>query len=189
MILIFAAAQNPRSALVLFDRLGLYSTIFTDPTTKGIPQPRTDEWHSAYDCFEVMRATKSPGSIYDTLVPSDESVEIAWTLVALTPWATIPTPSPRTPGGKPILPFATLVARQGLKANNHVCDVITGAFRHLDEVMKLKEAVVSDEPWVKQRDVLGMTIRRWDAQGGHWKLHVLLAIFVEAMRSDMSNGN
>jgi tRNA nucleotidyltransferase (CCA-adding enzyme) len=183
-----AIGQNPRSALELFDRLGLYSTIFTDPTTQNTPEPSTNRWKHAYDCLETMRANNSPGSIYKLLVCSADAVELSWLLAALVPWVEVEIPRPSKSGGKAPLPFATLVAKEGIKASNRVCDTVTGAVRHVEEISSFKQAVIAQDKWTLERDTLGMAIRRWDAGGGHWKLQVLLAILVDAMRSGKSAG-
>jgi tRNA nucleotidyltransferase (CCA-adding enzyme) len=174
--------------LEFIDRLRLYSTIFTDPTCKIIPEPRTDRWRFVYDCLETLRVNKSPGSIYELLIRSEDAVELAWLFAALCPWAEVALPTSSNPGGKAPLPFATLVAREGIKANNRTCDAVTGAFRHREEIARFKQAVIDLEPWVYERDKLGMAIRRWDTAGGHWKIQVVLAILVEAMRSTEFNG-
>ena len=183
-----AIGHNPRIALELFDRLGLYSTIFTDPTTPNTPEPSTNRWRRAYDCLEIMRANNSPGSIYNLLVCSADAVDLSWLLVALVPWAEVTILRPSRSGGKAPLPFATLVAREGIKASNRVCDMVTGAFRHVEEITNFKQAVIAQEKWTLEPDKLGMAIRRWDAGGRHWKLQVLLAILVDVMRSDKSAG-
>ena len=89
-------------------------------------------------------------------------------------------------GGKIPLPYATLVAREGIKATNRICDAVTAAFRHCEEISSFKRAVIDQESWTHERDKLGMAIRRWDATGGHWKVQVVLAILVEAMSSTKS---
>ncbi len=81
-----------------------------------------------------------------------------------------------------------MAAREGIKANNRIGELVTGAFRHLDEITCLKQAVLDKVPRTLERDRLGMAIRRWDANGGQWKLHVILAILVEAIQLDASLG-
>jgi tRNA nucleotidyltransferase (CCA-adding enzyme) len=173
--------------LHFIDRLGLYSTIFTDPTDKIIPEPPTHHWRSAYDCLEILQLNDSPGSIYKLLVRTEDAAELAWIVAALCPWAEVATPNSTKVGGKPSLPYATLVAREGIKATNRTCDVVTAAFRHREEISSFKKAVIDQEPWIYERDKLGMAIRRWDAAGGHWKVQVVLAILVESMTSAESN--
>lgn len=177
--------KNPRSALQLFDRLGLYSTIFTDPTAVEVAEPSTAVWHVAYDCLELMRNNTAPKSIYQCLVRSKEAEEISWILAALAPWVQIPRSNAEKPGGKLPLPYATNVAKEGIKVNNRTCEVVTAAFRHLDEITKFQRAVVASETWVEARDTLGMAIRHWDERGGFWKIQVMFAILTDCMRTNL----
>jgi tRNA nucleotidyltransferase (CCA-adding enzyme) len=180
--------KDPKRSLELFDRLGLYSTIFTNPMTNNQPQPSTDRWKFSYNCLEVMRLNQSPRSLYKLLVCSDEATELAWILSALSPWANVPMLPLSEQTTKALLPQATLVAREGIKLNNRMCETVTGAFKHVKEISRLKKAVNDQEPWTREPDVLGIAIQRWDAAGGHWKLHVLLAVLVEAMQSVECDG-
>lgn len=187
MILKRITDKNTRTAFDLIDRLGLYTTIFTNPTADQLPQVDISNWKNAYNCLDLIKSNESPGSIYKLLVRSDESEALAWILAALSPWAPLGSP-PGPPGGKLPLPYATFAAREGIKSNNKTCDVVTGAFRHFREIINLKSAVLAKEPYVYERDTLGMTIRRWDAHGGQWKLHVVLAILVESMGTNVTAG-
>ncbi|KAI9745587.1 MAG: CCA tRNA nucleotidyltransferase, mitochondrial [Claussenomyces sp. TS43310] len=178
-------AQNPKSALDMFNRLELYAIIFTDPTAERIPEPCTRRWHCAYDCLDVLSNNESPKSIYQVLVRTDK--ELAWLLASLAPWFdTKDLPPSKT--GRTSLPYAARVAREGIKQSNRVCDFVTGAFRHFEEIIKFKDAIVTRQAFTRQPDVLGMAIRRWDEQGGQWRIQVVLAILVEAMTSDVSAG-
>jgi hypothetical protein len=133
-----------------------------------------------------LRSNESPGSINKLLIRTEDAVELAWLIAALCPWAEAAMPC--NLGGKVPLPFATLVAREGIKANNRICNAVTGAFRNHEEIARFKKAVINQEPWIHERDKLGMAIRRWDAADGYWKIQVVLAILVEAMASTESNG-
>jgi tRNA nucleotidyltransferase (CCA-adding enzyme) len=134
-----------------------------------------------------MSKNESPGSIYKLLIRSEDAAELAWILAALSPWADVPLPPART-GKKTCLPWATLVAKEGIKSSNRICDTVTGAFRNFEEITIFKKAVINQEKWTSERDTLGMAIRRWDANGGHWKVQAMLAILVEVMRSNDSDG-
>lgn len=153
-----------------------------------MPEVDTSRWRNAYDCLDAMKSNESPASIYKLLVRSTDAAELTWILAALSPWAPFGAPPPTKVGYKRSLPYATLAAREGIKANNRVCDVVTGAFRHIDEITRLKDAVLTMESHIYERDKLGMAIRRWDASGGQWKLHVILAILVESMKIDATTG-
>ena len=74
-----------------------------------------------------------------------------------------------------------MVAREGLKADNKICGVVSGAFMHSKQIIKLKDDIIANRPYVHERDTVGMSIRRWDSQGGQWRLQALFALLVEAM--------
>ncbi|QSZ28759.1 hypothetical protein DSL72_003264 [Monilinia vaccinii-corymbosi] len=174
--------NNPRHSLHLFDRLGLYSTIFTDPTVKDIPVPDTSNWKIVYDCLEEMKSNETPGSIYKSLVRSDDAKYLAWILAALTPWTAIPPAQATKPGGKIPQPYGFLVAREGLKAESKLCNMAAGAFKQYAEITELKASIKRNDPYIHQRDTVGMMIRKWDSQGGQWKLQALFALLVEALK-------
>jgi tRNA nucleotidyltransferase (CCA-adding enzyme) len=138
--------------------------------------------------MEALRSNESPRSIYKLLVCSKEAAELAWVLTALSPWASVSTLAPSKAVTKTTPPLATGVAREGIKLSNRMCETVTGAFRHIEEISRFKRAVNNREPWTREPDTMGMAIRRWDATGGPWKLHVLLAILVDAMRSTEPDG-
>lgn len=174
---------SPRTALQLIDRLGLYHTIFTDPTKNDMPVPDLTNWNRAYHCLDIMIKNNSPMSIYKLLVRTEDAAELAWVLSALAPFAPFGSPPPK-PNGKRNPPFGAMAAREGIKANNRIGEVVTGAFRHMNEILQLKKDILAKEPYTLQRDTIGMMIRRWDYDGGQWKLHALLAILVEALQCD-----
>lgn len=146
-----------------------------------MPKPDISNWKGAYGCLYFVATTKTPGSIYDVLVRSEEAGYFAWALAAVAPWEQLPDPTPSKSGGKPPLPLATLASREGFRAPNKLTDVITAAHRHRLSVLELKDAVRDKAPYCTERDRFGMTIRGWDSRGGHWRLQVLYALLVEVM--------
>jgi tRNA nucleotidyltransferase (CCA-adding enzyme) len=178
--------NNPRSSLQYFDKLGLYSTIFTDPTVVDIPAPDTSHWNIAYRCLERLESNSTPGSIYQTLVRSDDARYISWVLAALAPWSAIPNPE-KTGSKMPPL-FGTRVAQEGIKANGKICAHVNGAFKNYTQITDLKNAVIKGQPFINERDTVGMQIRKWDTDGGNWRAQVLFALLVEAMNRLSSSG-
>ena len=172
--------KYPREALHLIDRLGLYSVIFTDPTKEPPCSPATENWKLVYDCLETLQRNKTPGSIYDTLVRSEDAQFVAWILAAVAPWSSVPLPEAKV-GAKIPLPYATLVGREGIKVNNKISDIITASFRNSAEITTLRDAILEKYAYVNERDTVGMMIRRWDWTGKNWRLEVMLAIFVEVL--------
>lgn len=170
------------NALERIHSLGLYHTVFTDPENTGISQPEIQNLAVAYESLDSLRKNKTPGSIYDVLVRSEEASYFAWVLAAVSPWQFVEQPTHAGPGKAPPPP-PTLAAREGIKAPNKLCDVITASYKHRDEILSLKVAVCDNAPYIQERDRFGMAIRRWEARGGHWKLQVLSAVLYEALRT------
>ncbi|KAL2023968.1 hypothetical protein VTK56DRAFT_203 [Thermocarpiscus australiensis] len=171
--------KRPVESLRLIDRLGLYHAVFTDPARADMPRPDTTSWNAAYECLDFLEANKTPGSIYDLLVTGDEARYYAWSLATLTPWEQLPDDPPLM-SGKPALPLPTQAAREGFKAPNKLCDVITAAHRHLPVILELRDVVRDKTEGLHERDRFGMAIRDWDSRGGSWRLQVLYAVLVDA---------
>lgn len=180
--------NDPLGALRLIDRLGLYSTIFTDPGMVDTPQPDSSKWAIAYECLEKMRLSASIGSIYQSIVRSEDSTYLSWILAALTPWSTVPQIMSVKSKGKPSIIIGAAVAREGVKAESRTCGVIAGAFKNYKAITDLKDAINRKEAWTNERDTVGMAIRAWDSQGGRWRLHVLFALLVEALHTCKPKG-
>jgi hypothetical protein len=126
----------------------------------------------------MLEATKTPGSIYDLLVTSEEARYYAWSLATLTPWEQLPDDPPLR-SGKPALPLPTQAAREGFKAPNKLSDIVTAAHRHRAAILELRDVVRDKREGMNERGHFGMTIRDWDARGGNWRLQVLFAILVD----------
>jgi tRNA nucleotidyltransferase (CCA-adding enzyme) len=105
----------------------------------------------------------------------------AWILAALTPWSMVPQTMSIKSKGKPSIIIGAAVAREGIKAETKMCNIIGGAFKNWEQIKSLKDAIVREDAYTKERDTVGMTIRGWDAQGGHWRLQALFALLVEVM--------
>lgn len=203
--------QHPRDALALIDRLGLYHAIFTDvvgeqpqdvaATTTSTPAelPNLAGWPTVYEALNVLAETKTPGSIYDTLVHTEEAEYFAWVLAAIVPWGQIAAPPPPPPpaaptkgknkGGnnatnfiKPPPPPIVLALRDGIRATNKLSDVVHGGYRHRDQILALKQIGLDrQEPEMHERDRFGMAIRDWDNHGSNWRLQVLYALLWEVL--------
>ncbi|KAK3182058.1 CCA tRNA nucleotidyltransferase, mitochondrial [Lecanicillium sp. MT-2017a] len=172
--------KHPRTALALIDSLKLYHAIFTDPTRNDMPTPDISRWPVTYNALHDILQNETPGSIASTLVHTDEAKFVAWNLAAVSPWMREQDP----PGVKKkanALPPVGVIAREGIKAPNKLTDIIAASHRHLDEVLELKRAVLARDACISERDRFGMAIRRWDAQGGSFRLQILSAMLVEAL--------
>ncbi|CCF45274.1 poly A polymerase head domain-containing protein, partial [Colletotrichum higginsianum] len=171
--------SRPRSSLDLIRTLGLYNAIFTDPNGMEHPRPDLSKWQLVYDLLDGLIRDRAPGSIYDILVKSDEAAYFAWNLAAITPYAHVEKEISLSKA-RVTLPLTTLVAREGIKAPNRLCDVITAAHRHRHDIAALKQGICAKGPVATERDKVGMAVRKWDNQGGYWRVQVLYALLVEA---------
>ncbi|KAF4824562.1 CCA tRNA nucleotidyltransferase [Colletotrichum tropicale] len=171
--------RHPRKALELIHNLGLYEAIFTDPSGEQCPAPDLSKWKLAYGCLDLLFRDRVPGSIYNTLIATDEAAYLAWALAAVIPYSHVKD-EVAFPKSKGTIPVTTLVAREGIKGPNKLCDMITGASRHCRQITAMKDNVCAKNPPFSQRDIVGMAVRNWDAQGGHWQTQIVYAILVEA---------
>ncbi|KAI5923708.1 poly A polymerase head domain-containing protein [Camillea tinctor] len=184
--------NHPRRSLQYINDLGLYHIIFTNPASTAEPKPDISNWNLAYECLDFLRQNKTPGSIYNVLIGTEETSYYSWLLAAIAPWDQVPDlphqisdkPSQPSKGSKrPPPPFVALAAREGIKATTKFCNLVTAAHNHREDIMSLKTAVSQKAAYINERDTLGMQIRRWDSKGGHWRLQILYALLVEAMQT------
>ncbi|MCJ1250461.1 CCA tRNA nucleotidyltransferase, mitochondrial [Trapelia coarctata] len=190
---------RPYYALSLIDRLGLYNTIFTDPSQTRAGFVDTSKWKRACDHLSYLLgdivADKELNSalqtIRGTLVASSQDAYLVWLLCALTPWTKVKDLVKGNTNTKKSLPMAAAVAREGLKADNKSINVIKDAVLHYEEVIASKDALANEARSVpiptkrKQpalsREGLGMSVRRW---GPHWRSTVIYAMLVESLNME-----
>ena len=176
---------DPHEALRLIFEVDLYETIFSDPLLESGDhyQPDTAPWQSVIDFLRDTMDNSTPAA--NILIKDDEDRFLAWQLAALIPYRDAPQPEPSEPGKKPPPPIAAQVAREGIKATNKVCEVVSLAVRNQSEISGLVDMlnVQKRRPDNKvegedatARDVLGMAIRRW---GASWRSQVVYSILVE----------
>ncbi|TGJ85968.1 hypothetical protein E0Z10_g2819 [Xylaria hypoxylon] len=173
--------KDPRRSLQYINDLGLYHTVFTDPSKPDMPLPNISRWNNGYEFFGYLLRSQAPGSVSNVLIQSDEASYYGWMLCALAPWEYVDEPI-HTGQGKSPPPFITLAGREGIKAPNKLCDLVTAAHKNRADIMALKTSVVQKAAHINERDRFGMAIRQWDAKGGHWRLQVLFSLLVEAMQ-------
>lgn len=161
---------DPLMALNLIDQLTLYSTIFSDPAQDQdkVFSPDTDNWSTVINFVQEIMASESS----DILIRDAEERYLIWLLSAMVPYRDAPSP-PAVEGKKPPPPVATAVAREGIKATNNVCNVITNSIKNHSEISMM----VNDSNGRKRpaREELGMAIRRW---GSTWRSQTAFALLV-----------
>jgi hypothetical protein len=195
----FILGKNPQSALSLIDSLELYEVIFSDPKASDIPSPNIRNWSRAYGQLSRI-ASASPTTplnrLKDTLISNADDLYLAWLLCALTPWSRIQLPHKSDAKTKPLPPVAAIVAREGLKTDNRVTNIIKNAVLHMDEIIASKDSIASEEKQsgnsVKRksssnsREALGMSVRRW---GTHWRNSAMFSLLVQITDVAFSQGS
>ncbi|KAH9881874.1 hypothetical protein J1614_001045 [Plenodomus biglobosus] len=184
---------RPRMALELIDRFGLYRTVFTDPTRDLPCEPETAYFQSAYIFVQslVTRSDDMLSKISDNLLRNDDEKYLAWVCSTVMPWVDAPTiPHPK-PAQRPLF-AAYLVAREGFKAPNKVCDVIAASLSNSEEIRNhvshcakglRRPDTVDPSNDFTARDTLGMAIRRW---GPTWRTQVLFNMVYEVVLNQTS---
>lgn len=182
---------DPHEALRLIFELGLYDTIFSDPTVESAEHynPDTSHWQLVIDAVEEMQANGDV--IAEHLMRDKEESFIAWQLAAMVPYRDAPQPEGE-PGRKPPPAVAVVVVREGIKATNKITDLLTASLRHQNEISSFADRIYQqarrperqfDGEDLTARDVLGMAIRRW---GPTWRSQVMYSLLVEIANDEQS---
>lgn len=184
---------DPHMALALIHKFGLYETIFTDPTRDFSHEPEMDYFKPAYDFVNSVqnKTDQSLSVIFQTLLRTHDEKYLAWVCAAVMPWVE----APKVPNSKPSRPpfhAAYLVAQEGFKAPNRVCDVIAASLNNGEEIMNLVQqchkhfklsSTQRGPDDATARDTLGMAIRRW---GSSWRLQVFFSLVHEIVLGSVS---
>ncbi|KAF2148911.1 poly A polymerase C-terminal region-like protein [Myriangium duriaei CBS 260.36] len=169
---------DPLGALQMIIDAGLYKTVFSDPTvTENAYDPEVKGWD-----FVVRQAAavlRSHHALAELCVRDVDERYTAWVLACLVPYRDAPQPQ-SPPGRRPPPPIATQVAREGFKATNKVCEVLTAAIKNSADISRLASLYghgqrrASSTSDGTEREELGMAVRQW---GSSWRLQTLFALF------------
>lgn len=186
---------DPGMALRLVDEAGLYDTIFTDSARKLEFQPDVEYFRKGYlfttRWFNEREGSKYP-VIHQTLLSTPDAdadeAYLAWICTAVLPWADAPKIAPPKKNRSP-LHAASLVAQEGLKAPNRVCDVLTASLNNYEAIGQLvgecqKRTSAEDPSSPAQREKIGMSLRNW---GRTWRSQVFFALLHEIVYGERSS--
>lgn len=186
---------RPRMALDLIHSFGLYKTVFTDPTRKLTTEPEIVYFQRAYAFVEsvVQKSDDIPTIIPKSLLRNADEHYLAWVCATVMPWVDAPTVPHPKPAQRPFFP-AYLVAREGFKAPNKVCDIISASLSNSEEIRTLvarcakglqQPDAVGPTNDANARDTLGMAIRHW---GSTWRTQVLFNLVYEVVSGQAPKG-
>jgi len=176
---------DPLEAASIIERLDLYRTIFSDPTEAPAHAYTPDEenWKVVINQLGGFLRGDRPDA--GVMIKDHEEKFLAWILACMVPYRDAPQAEPAEVGRKMPPPVATNVAREGIKATNKVCELVTASVRNREEITTLvnkqserrrrsKQTVQGEDPFA--RDVLGMAIRRW---GATWRSQTVFSMLCE----------
>ncbi|KAH2528728.1 hypothetical protein KXW40_003505 [Aspergillus fumigatus] len=176
---------DPRGALQLIDRLGLYHTIFANH--QDDVSADTSTWSLAYNALESLLHPEGPSktaleNVRDFLMRSPLESYHAWMIAALAPWSSVPQRVAQGPKAKPLPPRAAEVARDSLRSDNKLTSVLGDASASWRSIIDVKSSLLEGRmngttPEVRQQ--IGLYIKSWKKD---WRLCIVLAILQEVMR-------
>ncbi|KAH1510397.1 hypothetical protein KXV95_004140 [Aspergillus fumigatus] len=181
----FGSGPDPRGALQLIDRLGLYHTIFANH--QDDVSADTSTWSLAYNALESLLHPEGPSktaleNVRDFLMRSPLESYHAWMIAALAPWSSVPQRVAQGPKAKPLPPRAAEVARDSLRSDNKLTSVLGDASASWRSIIDVKSSLLEGRmngttPEVRQQ--IGLYIKSWKKD---WRLCIVLAILQEVMR-------
>ena len=200
VFLLTRLGPHPETALQRIDRMGLYNTVFTNPTDVECVHVDTTRWSLAYGHLLNMlklqpEESSSPSKAFiGKLLRDSDEVFLAWMLVCFIPWAKIESkPSKKLTSKQPPSP-ASLAAREGIKADNKICKIVDDAVHSLQDVINLKDSFIeskTDDSTRKRklgmddRAMHGQAIRQW---GSHWRCNAIFALLTQISEGNSSTG-
>ncbi|KAH8728667.1 hypothetical protein GQ44DRAFT_724120 [Phaeosphaeriaceae sp. PMI808] len=184
---------RPRMALEFINRFGLYKTVFTDPTRTLSFDPDTNLFKQAFDLVEstVGGSDDIPVAVNRILLRDADEQYLAWICATMMPWAEAPTVPHPKPLRRPYF-AAYLVAREGFKAPNKICDVIAASLSNSEEIRNCvaqcakglrRPDTINPMNDPTGRDTLGMALRRW---GSTWRTQVFFNLVYEVVLGQVS---
>lgn len=173
------SGPHPRDAIRYIHELGLYHTVFADPTNPDFPKPDLTTWATTYEFLNTLPRY----TLYEALMTSDEERYLGWLIACFVPYAQIPNQGDRTRNTKKNPPLITVAAREGLKCPGKISEFIAACWRNVEEIKQLKEVVHSGGELVNDRGYFGVAIRKWSLNGGKpWRVQVLFAMLDDVMK-------
>ncbi|PWY87066.1 ATP :tRNA-specific tRNA nucleotidyltransferase [Aspergillus sclerotioniger CBS 115572] len=176
---------DPRGALQLIDRLGLYPTIFANHQDGA--QADTSSWPLGYNALEriVNPRDDDPKAIIqhvrEFLIRDKLETYYAWMIAAFAPWSSVPARVAKGPKAKPLPARTAEVARDSLRSDNKTMAVIGDAAFNWQAITDVKNSLLvgsMDGTAAEVRQQVGLHIRSWKKD---WRLCILLAMLQEVM--------
>ncbi|KAJ5894690.1 hypothetical protein N7495_006381 [Penicillium taxi] len=180
---------DPRGALELIDRIGLYSTIFANHQDNV--KASTSTWPIAYNSLPFLlhpelhqdeTAQEVLGRLRQILFRDPASAYHAWMIAAFAPWTAIPPRAATGPKYKPQTTRPVDVARDSLRSDNKTMTILRDATWNYKDIIEFKSSLLVNSERdlsAEVRQQVGLRIRLW---GKDWRLCIVLAFLQELMQ-------
>lgn len=176
--------RNPRRALHLIDKLGLYPSLFGDHDQ----DIDTSQWHCAYDTLwrlkhpqghDSVEFKESARDIRNALLRHPDDTYNAWVIALFLPLFHVSTPS--VPGSRPRAPRIVEVAKARISAVlSHLVE-LSLAHRHYRDVIDAKSSVVDGGRGQTDAEIREQVVSCIQSCGSSWRTSVITAILHEAI--------
>ncbi|TQB76719.1 CCA tRNA nucleotidyltransferase, mitochondrial [Monascus purpureus] len=182
---------DPRGALHIIDRLGLYPTVFANH--QDSVSVDTSSWSLAYDSLEKLLHAKAgdkenSGAVVEhvrnKLIRNADEAYYAWVIAMFAPWTTVPGRIAKGPKAKPLPPRAAEVARDSLRSDNRTTTLLSIASNNFEDIISIKSSLLDNSISgisAEVRQKIGLRIRSWKKD---YRLCMVLAILQEIMRGE-----
>ncbi|KAI9822821.1 MAG: CCA tRNA nucleotidyltransferase, mitochondrial [Phylliscum demangeonii] len=176
----------PYVALAITARLLTWKRSYTVMNALAPPDDQSSDVDDPVNADSVT-------AIRSIVLPQNQDKYVGWILASIIPWATISVSDSGeiAKKGKPQLPLPAAIAKDDIKANNTLVNIIASAARNAPEIAAMQRKIVSqvqdlDSTRSKNaavgRDTLGMAIRRW---GPTWNFQALYALLVDISQDSL----
>ena len=185
-------------ALQYIEDANLYPIVFSNPVWKETLPVDLTGWRPAYKRIADMIGQGSCGgdrklqNLHQWLIVTKEEHYSTWIIASVLPYSPILSEQEFKPGKKDPKTLSALVVREGLKVDNKVRDIVDAAFSRVDEVIGLKERLLSEKVPSRvsevesakrsvpvSREEVGMLFNDW---GISWRASILAAMGSELMK-------
>ncbi|KAK1147097.1 CCA tRNA nucleotidyltransferase, mitochondrial [Aspergillus melleus] len=175
---------DPRGALELIDRYGLYPTIFANHQDDACAD--TSTWSLSYNTLATLLFSQdfsaSVGKVRNMLIRDTSEAYYAWIVAAFAPWSVVPGRVPTGPKPKPIPPRPAEVARDSLRSDNKTMAILSDATHNWRSIIDLKSSLVGGRmngTDAENRQHIGLHVRSWRKD---WRLCIVLSLLQEVMQ-------
>jgi hypothetical protein len=166
----FTTGGDPYSSLKLIHDLNLYTSIFAPPLDT-LPELSIYYMILAANAIQRNIASRNPSRPrLPSLLDDNPERYMVWLNAALTPWE-----SQVLPFAKKGLPAAAVVAKEGLKVNNHITGIVSKSYAHVECV---RDAMPRVGEW--DRGKVGMFLRNL---GQEWRCPVACSLVLELVKT------